>query len=467
MPPGVPVARPVPPVLPQAPAQPPPPTAPASPFQASANRVEIDVDLDVDPVEVAPSTETDRADEPDVPLALGDGPLVRARGPVTNRWSAVHYLILTFALLVVAAVVAFIVLYVPRGGRGLEGFFAEDGKQTYRGLVRNLKNEQENVFKLVVGDGQWTMLEKKVKDAFVKPVLGLKHAKDDAWFVVAVDDYGMQRPREAELMKVAVESLENYFGDSLELANKTQPSTVGGEEAVRLKFKGTVSAVVWSGEVHMLAHHGFGYWLYVAAPTWEEAERVKTELDGADGSYKGLVLHTDRRGWREQPPKMRAFRAGMARFTLTVPDGVWEETSAKDEEETGELFLFGRFKREKNNLKNAAFLIFSLDKKSDLQESLKAARDYVEKRKQEENAKYRLIPADDSTPAGEQTQVGDRPGVIQESKLTLGDEARRYYMLAVVHHGDKAFIARGDCVWEHRQIWRQDFLNALANWRFE
>jgi hypothetical protein len=406
------------------------------------------------PAEVNAGAETE-------PL-LGDGPLVRARGPVTNRWSAVHYLILTFALLVLGAVVTFVVLYVPRGSHGLQGFFTEDGQQTYRGLVRNLKNEQENVFKLVVAEGQWQMLEKSTKDAFVKPVLGLKHATDDAWFVIAVDDYGMQRPRDAELMKIAVESLENYFGASLELENKTRPSTLGGAEAMQLKFKGTVNAVVWSGEVHMLAHHGFGYWLYVAAPTWEEAERVKAELD--DSSR--LALQTDRRGWRQQPPKMQTFRGGAAPFTVTVPDGVWEETSAKDEEETGELFLFGRFKREKNNLKNAAFLIFSLDKKGDLHESMKATRDYVEKRKQEENPKYKLIAAEAGAEAGALTQVGDRQGCVLELKLILGDETRRYYLLAVVHHGERAFAARGDCVWEHRQIWRQDFLNALASWEF-
>jgi hypothetical protein len=421
---------------------------------------QLEADVDVEAIDGAPPMD---AQEPEPSLSLGDGPLVRSRGPVTNRWSAVHYLILTFALLVVGAVVTFIILYVPRGSHGLQGFFTEDGRQTYRGLVRNLKNEQENVFKLVVADGQWQMLEKKTRDAFVKPLLGLKHAKDDAWFVIAVDDYGMQRPREAELMKVAVESLENYFGESLELANKTQPSTLGGEEAVRLKFKGTVNAVVWSGEVHVLAHHGFGYWLYVAAPTWEEAEQVKADLDGQG---KGLALYTERRGWREQPPKMQTFRGGAAPLSVTVPDGVWEETSAKDEEETGELFLFGRFKREKNNLKNAAFLIFSLDKKGDLHESMKAARNYVEKRKQEENAKYKLIAAEEGVEAGALTQVGDHPGCIVELKLVLGDETRRYYLLAVVHHGDKAFIARGDCVWEHRQIWRQDFRSALANWRF-
>src|SRR5262245_22382501 len=62
--------------------------------------------------------------------------------------------------------------------------------------------------------------------------------------------------------------------------------------------------------------------------------------------------------------------------------------------------------------------------------------------------------------------VGDRSRALTELKLMLNDEPRRYTLLAVVHHEDKAYVIRCECIWEHRQIWQQDFRNALATLKF-
>jgi hypothetical protein len=453
--PPIPVSKPAPPAgLPRA--APTAPPAPPLPPQAPLAH-----EIDVEPLDVpVPLPEADIGTEPE-PLLPGDddGPLVRSRGVVKNRWTAKHFTVLGLAVVALGVLVTCAILYGPEGFRQITGYGGGGGERVLVGLVRNLENKDEKCFKLAVPQESWTT-DKDLRTRF-KAITAWKSTsqEQDGWFAVAVQDFGQQRPREAELMKVAVDGLEAHFGDALELNSKPSQATLAGEDCMSIRFKGTANAVVWEGEAYMLAYHGFGYWLYVAAPTWAEAATLKAELE------KNFTLVTERRGWREQPPKMDSFSASAAPLSLSVPAGVWEKTNAKDEEETGELFLFGRFQREKDNRKNAALLIFSMDKKSDLSESMKEARAYIEKRKQEENMKYKLALAEEGADI-QSEQVGDRPGRLLELKLQLADEPKRYYLLAVVHHGDKAFVARCDCVWEHRQIWRQDFRSALGTMRF-
>ena len=38
-----------------------------------------------------------------------------------------------------------------------------------------------------------------------------KSKETEGWFAVAVRDYGMARPREAELLRTGIERLEQYF----------------------------------------------------------------------------------------------------------------------------------------------------------------------------------------------------------------------------------------------------------------
>ena len=52
-------------------------------------------------------------------------------------------------------------------------------------------------------------------------VLRIEGLMFPAWLAVAAQDFGQQRPREGELMKAAIERLEVYFKDALELASET------------------------------------------------------------------------------------------------------------------------------------------------------------------------------------------------------------------------------------------------------
>ncbi|MCI0681980.1 MAG: hypothetical protein L0Y71_07745 [Gemmataceae bacterium] len=469
--PAAPVAKPAPPAVPVA-----APVAmpqPAVPVAAPVAPVAQPIAQPVAPVESfdvnAPAPLPEPAPEPfadDGGFAPAEEyvPLVRKRSVVKNRWTAKHYVVLSFGLLILAALITGVIVF---RGNIRDLFVQSGGESGGRGRlfkVRNLNSKDELAFKL-------TAPERWKPDGDLQRRLAALTAwvneEGEGWLAVAVQDYGQQRPRQGELMKAAIERLEGHFGDALELAPRAFKSDLAGFECQCLRFKGTINAVTWFGECYLLPHHGFGYWFFVATATpWErgdDAGRVKRQLEDS----KSFALVTERRGWTEQPPKMDTFHAERAPFSITVPSGAWEKSRARDVEETGELFLFGRFLRERDNRKNASILAFSSDKQSDLKESLRAARSYLEKRKQEENDKYRFLAAQEgASESGAQEAVGDRAGWVTELKLMSNEEPKRYSLLAVVHHGDRAYVFHCDCAWEHRQIWQQDFRNALSTVKF-
>lgn len=389
-------------------------------------------------------------------------PLVRSRGVVKNRWTTKHYSILGVAFCVMAGLGICAVVFRGNLAESFRGERQHTGAPGRAFLVRTLNGKEENAFQLTA-PARWSADSKK--RISLNALTAWKNDERDAWFAVAVQDYGEQRPSERELMRAAIERLESMFGDALELAKKATKSQLAGEDCQALPFKGTLNSVTWYGECYLLAHQGFGYWLFVASSArWgntDDATHIKNELDNG----KNFALVTERKGWREQPPKMDTLHAQNAPLSITVPSGVWEKSPAKDVEETGELYIFGRFQRDRDNRKNASILVFTADKKSDLKESLREVRSYLEKKLQEEIAQYKILAAGDGA-AITIEPVGDRSGALTELKLMLNDEPRRYTLLAVVHHEDKAYVIRCECIWEHRQIWQQDFRNALATLKF-
>jgi len=119
------------------------------------------------------------------------------------------------------------------------------------------------------------------------------------------------------------------------------------------------------------------------------------------------------------------------------------------------LFLFGRYLKEKDNRKNASVLILALDKKASLKESLTDARAYFDGKKKEEDKNYQTEPI---------TEKGEE---LLELRLLLGNEPKRYVLLAVADGGAQHFAILCDCTWESRQIWRQDFLDLLRTFQLK
>ncbi len=330
----------------------------------------------------------------------------------------------------------------------------------FMGKARNLKGGEETAFKLLLTKNIWT------PDKELKQHLGALGAwmnkQDDLWVAVAVKDYGMQKPRDAELVQLGMERLEQHFGDGLELAAKTEAVDFAGPPAQKLTFKGQLGAVRWWGECIMFSHHGFGYWVFVAGPTIEDIQPLENELKNED---TGFSLVTDRKGWREQPPAMETFASADGTLRLTAPEGVWEKSvPANVEFETGTLLLLGRYLKVQDNTKNAHLQSFTLDQQADLKDAMKQAKDYLEKIKKEQNTGYKLAPVADGpgkSELGMVDDVGNKRGRVAELMLSLNEAPMRYYLVAVISESNHITVLLCDCNWKSRQIWRQEFLGLL------
>ncbi len=442
----------------------------------SASPGGVDVDLVEEPAApplVPPAAPVAPLVAPPVtpPVGATSGPIA----PAPPRGDALRFVT---RLLVIVAVVGFSFCVVSTASVfmlvKLEFFTLEDlrsgqvslegpkrsDRQTFWGNARNVKGGEEKAFKLLLAKNAWT------PDKELKTNLGAlgawRHRQDDVWLAVAVKDYDTQKPRDAELLQQAIERLEQEFGDSLELAAKSEPTDFAGVPSQRLTFRGQTGAVVWSGECLMFTQHGFGYWVFLAGPSLDEVRPYELELGKED---TGFSFAADRKGWREQPPKMQTFTSTDGRLAVTAPEGVWEKSpSATVEFDTGTLLLLGRFLKEKDNQKNAHLQAFTLDREPDLKAAATQARDYLAKQKKDQNSGYKLEPTGEGgvgADVGSVEDVGNRKGRILELKLSLNDTSARYYLMAVVSESDAVVVVLFDCTWKSRQIWRQDFLELV------
>lgn len=325
-------------------------------------------------------------------------------------------------------------------------------------------NGNEKAFKLVLPKESWE-IDKEIQTRFDANA-AWKRKDDDFWFAVCVKDYGMQKPRDAAMLKVAVDKLEGHFGEALELAAKAEPDKYGDLPAQKLQFKGQSKSANWLGECWMFFKDGIAYWVFVASPEWQKITDFEEEM-----ATRRIVAAVERRGWREQPWPMETFQSDNGKVTMTAPKGVWARHDAKSEDQNGQLFLFGTFTGEKDNRKNAQLLVFTFERKEDLKAALVYGREYLEKRDDNENKNFKVVLADDlvkgQTEIGTAQPVGDRPGRVIDLKRLFDNEPKRYFLLAVVNDPDAAYGIVCECTWESRQIWRSDFLDVLHSARFK
>lgn len=406
-------------------------------------------------------------------MPAGKEPVLRSAVTQAPRgWTWVHWTVIgLFGVLGIAGIVVLAIILSKGGSTGDETGPAVPGKG-FVGMVRTLDNKDERVFRLLLHDAGWVG-EREARSA-LGAVTAWRNVDWDVWLAVVVRDYGTRKPREAELIRVGVDRLEKFYGETLEMEAYAEPAVLSGRKVQRLAFKGQIGAVVHWGELYMFAHHGFGYWFFIGGPTEAETQQALAQLER---EKLGLVVSTQRSGWRDQPPRFETFTASSSNFTMAGEEGVWEKFRAKNEDERGELSLLGRFQEEKeagkadakfDNRKNAAVLVVALDPQPDLQQAMKAGVAYVETKKKEEGMAYRLDPIGEAGPEaalGKLEDIGNRKGRIAEFTLKYGEEPQRYMLVGVVNEPGVSWVIRCDSTWQYRQIWREDFRDLLRTFK--
>jgi hypothetical protein len=385
------------------------------------------------------------------------GSLVRRTGKPKKKFNWMRLLIITlvvgFAASVVVTAIAAIILVFPDFRSQIAGDV--DGAIFWHNIRG--ANGSEKAFKLVLPKDSWE-IDKEIQSRF-EANAAWKRKDDDFWFAVFVKDYGMQKPRDAAMLKVAVDKLEGHFGEALELAAKAEPAKFAGLPAQKLQFKGQAKSANWLGECWMFFKDGMAYWVFVASPEWQKVEDFEEELPA-----KRFFTAVDRPGWREQPWPTETFKTDNGKAAVAVPKDVWKQADAKNVDPNAILVLVG-IHAEKDNRKNAQLKIFTFEKKDDLKAALVSARESLEKSLDDENKNFKIVLADEmvkgQTEIGTAGPVGDRPGRVIDLKLLFGDEPKRYFLLAVINDPDTAYGIVCECTWESRQIWRSDFMDIL------
>jgi hypothetical protein len=406
---------------------------------------------------------------------VNTGPLVRTgttKRPV--NWAKLLIVMLAIGFALCVAIGGFgllFIIYGPPEFLGRLGDWTGSGTKgdEIPGKIRNSKDEVEIIYKLALPRREWSA-DKEIKARF-DAHSAYKNVKDyDFWFALCVKDYGMHKPRDPEMLRYAVAKLDKHFDDGVELEAKTESGKFGDLPALRLGFRGEVKSARWNGECQMFFNNGIAYWLFLSSPDKATIEHFASELP-----QKLVTITSDRRGWREQPAPTERFTAVCGKFDLTAIKGAWQ--AAKDPkvvDEKYELLLSGKFRDEKDNKKNAIITAFVLEKQADLAEAMKAARGYLDKKTEDDNADAKILHAGDVAPGqsadmGEQMEVGNRFGRVIDLKLKLKNEdrPRRYYMLGVVNESDASYGILCECAWEARAIWRQEFFDVLKSFRMK
>lgn len=456
---GVPLAR---PVAPRSPG--PPPVVPreldivdpeASASEPFPDTVVLSADQAASrPTTLEPATFTDDG-----------GPLVRPRyQPRRSSW--LPYVVSgVLAVLLIAAIIVAVVLRSDSDSTDdKRGVDKKTIAHVIDGYIRTATKEakDEHVFRLSLPDKTWT------HDTSLKKHLGasvaLKRADPEAWLAVLVKDFGGVKPRDADLIKEAKERLEDFFGDFLELGDRVDQTELAGTTAQRLIFKGKWQPGTCRGEIFMLSQRGLGYWLVLLAPT---SDTVESEVAAFQSEKNRLALVDQRTGWREQPRRIETFEGNKLAFSLQAPDGVWERFPPLADEERIDLYLSGKFLKEKDNRKNASAMVLSLARREDSKEALRAARDWLEKKKKDEATDASLVLAGgEEIPLQEElgtvATFGNRRGRYLELRLQTREKPLSYLLLAVVPEPDKTLVISCECTWDNRLIWRQEFLDLLG-----
>ncbi len=333
------------------------------------------------------------------------------------------------------------------------------------GLFQSLKGGEELAFVVTAPKDEWK------KEALIRSrlaaTLAMSRTGPDAFFAVCLKDYGVHKARDAEMLREGIKRLDSLFSDgsggsTLELAAKAVPAQLDGKTAKRMEFRGQFNTVFWRGDLYMLAYHGIAYWVIIASPSIDDARHEMKNL--LDSKY--FAIQTKRLGWTEQPIKLDLFKG--ARVQMHAFPGVWEQFKARDEDERADLVLVGRYK-EKDNRKNATVLALNLEPQPGLKEGVKAAAEDLEKKKQSELEGASIQPAEEKTDPlndpGPAVEIGNRRGKIVEFRVVADDMPKRYVLLAVIVEDDRLLVIRCEAIWEHRQIWRQEFLDLLQTLR--
>src|SRR6185437_459917 len=299
--------------------------------------------------------------------------------------------------------------------------------------------------------------------------LGMRSPERNNGMGLFFKDYKTRLPSDAEMVDEALSKLRSYFqGVEWELKPRNEKNTLGGRPALYLEFEGDdPEHVPMSGECYMTAVRGFAYWFFIWTPNDDNKDTSLAQLAGLREPFRVL---DGRKGWTEKLPETEKAQGKKAKYQLTYIKGLWTRKSApEDYDPLADLVLQGDEpdpSRKTYSSKRATFQMLVLPKQANLKAASDAAREYVKKREEALYSQTKLESIKDKksgTEIDRDTDIGNERGHLSKLDVRNTDDLQRFMVLAVVNRPDSVLVLVGDCLWERRDFWDQEFMSLLKS----
>jgi hypothetical protein len=290
--------------------------------------------------------------------------------------------------------------------------------------------------------------------------IGMRSSESDNCMGLAFRDYKTRMPGNAELVDEALGKLRSYFRNlEWELKPKEENVRLGGRPALIFEFQGEdPEHIPMNGECYTLAFRGYAYWFFTWAPL-QDKERLRPEWSELRQQFSVL---DGRKGWTEKPRETEKVQGNKAKYQLAYVKGLWTPVTAEDYDDAADLVLQGDEpdpERRRHARKAATLQVLVLPKQENLKATVAAARDYLQKREEKEYPKTTFEALKDKNGAviDRDTKVGDGQGHLSKFRVRNTEERERFLVAAVLNRPEGVLVLVGDCLWERRDFWDQEF----------
>lgn len=303
--------------------------------------------------------------------------------------------------------------------------------------------------------------------------IGMRSSEHDNGMALLFKDYRDRLPRDAEMVDEAVGKLRSFFqGLEWELQPKDEQARLAERPAQVLRFQGDDSErVTMNGECYMLAFRGYGYWFFTWAPLGElESDREAIQAEWVR-LRQNFSLLDGRKSWKEKPPETEILDGKKAKYRLAYGKGLWTREAADDEDAHLDFLLRGHEpdpERRPLAGKDATVQVLVLPPKADLQSATAAALAYVKQREMKLYERTTWEPIKDKNVAVDRdAKIGAESGHVSKLHVKCTEDLERYLSIAVVNRPDGVVVLIGDCLWERRDFWDQEFTKLFMSFRVE
>jgi hypothetical protein len=283
-------------------------------------------------------------------------------------------------------------------------------------------------------------------------------------------DYENRMPSEAELVEQALGKLRGYLG-TVEWERKERAgAALGGEPALVFEFVGPApDGVMVNGECFTLARRGYAYWFF----TWGPEENKEVLAAEWQALRRNLTLLGGREHWQEKGRETEYLDGKKVNYRLTYAKDLWKPKRAEDFDARADAVLEA-YEPDRENKphagKAAHFLVLLLPRAADTKAAVTAARAYLEKYlagQDIDKPVINVVKEKKGVEADRDANLGGLPGHLTKLQVTVedSDSYNRFMILAVAPRPEGVLMFLGDCDWNRRDFWDQEFLPLLDSLR--